>query len=338
MPKRFRLGVVSDIHYASAAEQARGKGYEIAGITNPLLRLFVRSYRRFFWLREPLRQNYLLDKFLAQAPELDCLVSNGDYSCNTVSLGLSDDAACQSARECLAKLRGAFDGRLRSVFGDHELGKLSFFGARGGMRIESWRRALDELALEPFWQMEVGEYRLIGIVSSLVALPVFGPDILDAERPEWERLRERHLEQIRGAFRDLPSSARVLLFCHDPTALPFLAREPEVYAKLAQVEQTVIGHLHSSLILWKSRRLAGIPRLTFLGHTARRLSTALREARHWRPFKVTLCPSLAGIELLKDGGYLTADLDLDARHPTRFICHRLKRDPAVAAGADAVRT
>ena len=161
-------------------------------------------------------------------------------------------------------------------------------------------------ACHPFWQLEIGSYVLLGFVSSLVALPVFAADTLPAERPEWERLRAEHLAEIRRAFAALQPGQRVLLFCHDPTALPFLWREESIRARLPQIEQTIIGHLHSNLVLWKSRLLAGMPPIRFLGHTVQRLSTALNEARHWRPFHVRLCPALAGIELLKDGGYCTA--------------------------------
>jgi hypothetical protein len=55
------------------------------------------------------------------------------------------------------------------------------------------------------------------------------------------------------------------------------------------------------------------------------MSTALGEARHWKPFRVRLCPSLSGIELLKDGGFLTAELDADARQPAKFHLHRIHR-------------
>src|SRR5215831_3999366 len=98
------LGILSDIHYASAAEQARGWDYEMAAIRNPVLRRLVWCYRHFFWLRAPLSQNYLLDKFLDRAAEFDYVIANGDYSCNTASIGASDDAAAQSVRECLAKM------------------------------------------------------------------------------------------------------------------------------------------------------------------------------------------------------------------------------------------
>jgi hypothetical protein len=40
---------------------------------------------------------------------------------------------------------------------------------------------------------------------------------------------------------------------------------------------------------------------------------------------VRLCPSLAGIELLNDGGYYTAELDAEAKKPIQFQFHRLRR-------------
>jgi hypothetical protein len=158
-----------------------------------------------------------------------------------------------------------------------------------------------------------------------VALPAMEGDTLETERAEWSRLRGEHMEEIRRAFAALRPGQRVLLFCHDPTALPFLRDEDPVRDRLPQIEQTIIGHLHSELILWKSRLLAGMPRIGFLGSTARRMSAALNQARHWRPFRVRLCPALAGIELLKDGGYYTVELDSTARQPARFRFHRLAR-------------
>src|SRR5262249_17832385 len=142
----------------------------------------------------------------------------------------------------------------------------------------------------------------------------------------WKSLRQIHFNEVRSAFAALRPEQRVLLFCHDPTALPFLWEDETIRAKVPQIEQTIIGHLHSNLILWKSCILAGMPRITFLGHTAKRLSTALREARLWRHFRVRLCPALAGIELLKDGGFLSVELDPDLNHNVRFTFHPLPRD------------
>jgi len=319
------LGILSDIHYASAAEQARGDDYEYRDLRNPLLRTLLMLNRRFIWLRNPLRQNHLLEAFLRQAGPLDFVVANGDYSCDSVCVGVSDDAACQSARECLALLRERFGPNLRATIGDHELGKLSFFGRRGGMRLASWRRATGELGLLPFWQKSLGNYVLMGLVSSLVALPMFQADMLPEERPEWERLRAEHIAEIRRAFAALQPGQRVLLFCHDPSALPFLWEEEIVKSRLGQIEHTIVGHLHSQLVLRQSRWLAGMPALPFLGHTAARYTAALRRARLWRPFRVRLCPSLAGIELLKDGGFCTVELDCQGHRPARFRFHRLSR-------------
>jgi len=321
----FRITILSDIHYAGAAEQALGNDYELRGLRNPLIRGLLRFHRRYIWLRDPLNQSHLLDKFIAQAPESDLTIANGDYSCDCASLGLSNDATFQSVADCLARLRGKFGSKLRLVVGDHELGKVSFFGGRGGMRLESWRR-LTKVGIIPFWRFDIGDYVLLGIVSSLVALPIFEADTLTQERKEWEQLRLAHLEEIRQAFASLKPQQRVLLFSHDPTALPFLSQDEIIGPKIQQIEQTIIGHLHSNLVLWKGRLLAGIPQIHFLGHSAKRFSAALREAHEWRHFKVRLCPALAGIELLKDGGYLTARLDTERRQPAAFEFHPLQRE------------
>jgi len=325
MPDVFTVAVVSDIHYASDAEKARGDDYEMQGVANPLLRLLLKAHRHFIWLRDPLRQNHLLDTFLDRVGSVDLAIANGDYTCDTLSVGVSDGAARQSAAECLAKLRKQFGSAFRATIGDHDLGKVSMLGGKGGMRLASYRRAKEDLSLEPFWQVELGRYVLIGLTSSLVALPVYAPDTLADEMAEWERLRGEHLAAIGQAFSKVKPGQRILLFCHDPTALPFLWREPAVFDKLAQIEQTVIGHLHTNLVLWKSRMLAGMPPIRFLGHAARRMSTALQEARHWKPFHVRLCPALAGVELLKDGGFCTLTLHADAAKPLDFKTHRIPR-------------
>ncbi len=325
MSRIVRLGIVSDIHYAGPREQLRGNDYEYRDLKNFFVRNFVRNYRHFFWLRKPLDQNHLLDQFMAAGDRFDFVVANGDYSCNSAFVGVSDDAACESAGIALTKLRERFGDKLRTTWGDHELGKTSFFGGRGGMRLTSWQRARTELGLAPFWRWELGNYVVMGVASSLIGLPVFEPDTLPEERAEWWKLREEHLAQIREGFAAVKPGQRVLFFVHDPTALPFLWREEAVRAKLDQIEATVIGHLHSKLILWKSRLLSGMPRLSFLGHTTKRLSSALREAKYWRPFKIQLCPALSGIELLKDGGYLEAEVDATGAKAIRFEVKRIQR-------------
>jgi calcineurin-like phosphoesterase family protein len=284
----------------------------------------VRLYRHYFWQRNAFAHNHLLDLFLSKPAKPDLVIANGDYSCDSAFVGVSDPAAFASAAECLEKLRSRFAPNFAATFGDHELGKKPLGVDLGGLRIESYHRACEGLGLEPFWQRTFGHYVLIGVVSTLVALPVYEPEALADELAQWRELREKHLEQIRAAFSALKPGQRVLLFCHDPTALPFLWREQAVRDKLPQVERTIIGHLHSNLILLKSRLLAGMPVIRFLGHTPTRLTSALRDARCWKFFRVLLCPSLSGIELLRDGGYYTAQIDPLAREPATFQFHRLR--------------
>lgn len=322
MSRTQRLVVLSDIHYAGPAEQAR-RGHEARVVANPFLRLALKTYRRHLWLHDPQSHNHMLDRFLEAAPTADLAVANGDYSCDTGFIGLADDGALESARLALEPLRERFSAALELTWGDHELGKFSLLGGAGGMRLASWRRTRDDLGMPPLWRRDVGRYVLLGVVSSLAALPVYGPEALPEELPEWEALRAEHLEGIRRVFERLKPDQWVLLFCHDPTALPFLHDEPAVAARFDQIEATVIGHLHTKLVFWQSRLLAGIPRITFMGNAVRRLSAALNSARRWRPFKVRLCPSLTGCQLLKDGGFLTGELDPEARSPVRWRFHPL---------------
>lgn len=317
--------IVSDIHHAGEAERARGDDFELRVIRRPLLRAAVKFYRHFYWMRHPTRRGRQFDRFLALNLRADYLVANGDYCCDSAYVGVSDAAARQSAAECLGQLRGRFGDRARFVIGDHELGKLSMFGGAGGMRLASWRCATEELGLPSLWRLEVGNYLLLGVTSSLLALPAHQTDTLPEEWPAWLALREAHLTEIRAVFGALRPEQRVILFCHDPTALPFLWREEVVRQRLPQVEQTILGHLHTNLILRKSRLLSGIPTIRFLGNSVKRWTGALHEARRWWPFNVRLCPALAGIELLNDGGYYVMEIDPAAKAPARFTFHAMPR-------------
>jgi len=262
---------------------------------------------------------------LNRADSPDWVVTNGDYSCDTEFVGVCDAAAFESARQCLTKLRDRFGAKLRSVIGDHELGKISLFGGKGGLRLASWQRATTELGLQPLWQLAIGNYVLIGVTSSLLAFPVYAPEGLPTELTAWNELREAHLNDVRRAFVTLRPDQRVLLFCHDPTALPFLWREEAVRRRLPQIEQTIIGHLHSTFYLHQSRLLSGMPAIRFLGNSIRRMTEALNDARCWGNFKVRLCPAMAGIELRKDGGYYEVTLDETASRPAQFLFHSLPR-------------
>lgn len=314
--------IVSDPHYASPAERAR-RGYELACAPNWAVRQLLALYRGYYWLRDPLGNGPFLEAFLQRSGEADLVIANGDYSADSAFIGMADDAAFASAHECLGKLRARFGDRLHATIGDHELGKTSLLGGKGGLRLASWSRTVNELGLQPFWQFSRGAYVLMGITSTLLALPMLRREAPPDEHAAWEALRREHVAAVRQAFSALQPDQRVLLFCHDPTALPFLAELPEVAARLGQIEATVIGHLHSPLILRKSRLLAGLPPIRWLGVSIARMSTALHRAKVWRRFNVQLCPSLSGIQLLKDGGWLAVELDSDAQRPAQFRFHPL---------------
>ena len=285
------VAILSDIHYAGPAERARGENYEFRVIANPLLRSITRAYRHLIWMRHPLEQGRQLDRFLAEVHPADYLVANGDYTCDSAFVGVSDPAALKASRECLGKLRAKFGERAWFTIGDHELGKLPLAGGEGGMRLASWNCATRQLGLQPFWKFAIGSYLLIGVSSPLIALPANRSDTLPEEWPEWQQLREAHLAEIRTAFDDLQPEQRVLLFCHDPTALPFLAREEVGAPQIVPNGTNHLGHLHTRLILWKSRMLSGIPPIRFLGRNVSRFTAALHDAHHWWPFHVRLCPA-----------------------------------------------
>lgn len=324
-----RLAVISDIHYASPAEAARRRSM-FDPIRNPLRRALVLQYRRWVWMHDNFAHNHLLDRFLGDAAGADLVVANGDFSCDTAYVGVSDDAAFASASVCLGKLRDAFGQNLLATIGDHELGKKMMGADEGGLRLASYERATQSLGLAPIWRHELGRYVLLGVTSTLLALPVYEAEARPAELAAWQELREAHLAEVRRHFAALDPSQRVLLFCHDPTALPFLARDDTIRARLSQIEHTIIGHLHSPVILRAARALSGLPRIDFLGHTPRRLSTALRDARHWRDFQPLLCPSPTGMQLFKDGGWLALELDREARRPAQIHFHPLSWNPDAA--------
>ena len=317
--------VVSDIHHAGPGELAR-RGYESSSIPNFFQRALARTYRGLVWMRDPLAHNSQFDKFLDAVGEPDLVVANGDFSVDSAFIGLADDAVFQTVRECLTRLRSRFGERFLATIGDHELGKMNLFGGAGGLRLAGFHRATNELGLKRFWTLELGHYVLIGITSSLIALPIYTPEILPDERPTWDALQAAHREEIRQTFAALRPDQRVLLFCHDPTALPFLAQEEVVRSRLGQIERTIIGHLHSSFILRQGQWLAGMPNISFLGNTVRRYSAALQRARDWKPFQLLLCPSVTGIQLLKDGGFLRLEVDPEGRQPMKSTVQRLPWD------------
>ena len=84
-------------------------------------------------------------------------------------------------------------------------------------------------------------------------------------------------------------------------ANPFLRTFQRGYRRYVWMDDPMAhNHLLEAIV----RR---VPKVSWAGHSIRRYTAALNEARCWREFRVTLCPSPTGIQLLKDGGYLTSE-------------------------------
>lgn len=330
MNRAASLLICSDPHYACAAEQARGN-YELDAIDSAAQRLIVRIFRHLVWLRNPLAHNHLAEAVLNPGFEPDVVVANGDYSCDSAFIGLSDGPAFQSAIEILGKFRQRYGARFFATIGDHELGKRTLAGGRGGLRLASWEAATQGAGLKPLWTQEVGEWLLLGVTSTLIALPVYEGEALPEEREHWRGLRAIHFEELHKALERVGPNQRLILFCHDPTALSFLHDDAVMHSKLNQLERTIIGHLHTPELLWQSRLLAGMPRLTFLGNAVRRMSSALNQAKKWKPFRILLCPSFAGVQMTKRGGYYTTTLPECAQAPLEFEFHPISWDSQPAA-------
>lgn len=322
-----RIAIVSDIHYAGPREFAHGPKFEFAGAKPSLAKGVAMVYRNLIWMRNPIGNNHLLDSFIKRAADADMVIANGDYTCDVAGLGAGHDDGLESVQECLGKLRNAFGEKLHAICGDHEFGKVSLLGDHGGLRLKSWERVTSDCGLRPFWRVDLGNVVLIGITSTLISLPVYRADALESEWATWERLRENHLAEIRAAFDALLPQQRVILFCHDPTALPHLWREESVRSKANQILNTIIGHLHTRLLLWKTRVLAGLPPVRCLGISMERMTTGLRDARDWRHFKVRLCPALAGIQLMSGGGFLTMAVDESGAKMPQIKFHLIPRRP-----------
>ncbi|MGC8742287.1 MAG: metallophosphoesterase [Verrucomicrobiia bacterium] len=323
MNTKMHIAVVSDIHYSCHAERAR-HDFEEQGVPNPFLRQIAKLYRRFVWLKDPLNHYHRLDLFIEKSGNPDFCFALGDYTCDTAFIGVADDLSFQSANECLNKLQNKFGDNFKALIGDHELGKLSLFGGVGGLRLASYQRAINRLNLEPYWKLEFGKYAFIGITSTVIAMPIFQSETLVDEKPLWLDLYKNHLKAVSEIFNQIRNEKRIILLCHDPSALCYLAEEPAVKSKLNQIELTLIGHLHSNAVFKASQYLSGIPQINFLGHTPKRLTHALRKSKVWKSFNIKLCPSLSGIQLLKDGGFCTLSIDLNGNEEAQFTFHHLK--------------
>ncbi len=318
----IRVLVVSDIHHACAAERARA-GFEERAAPGPVSRRLLRAYRRYVWLDDPMAHNHRLPEIVSREPNPDLVVGNGDFTLDTAFVGISDDAAFQSARESLGLLRKTYGERLLANAGDHELGKKSFVGGAGGLRRASLVRCEADLGIPVVWSRPVGRWHFVGVASTVAAWPMYEGETPENEREWW---RGRHAEchrDLEATFAAIPIAAPIVFFCHDPSALPYVRKLPAIAARLPDIRATIIGHLHTPLVLAVARALAGCPSIGWLGNSVRRYTSALGKAACWKEFRVVLCPSPAGIQLLKDGGYLTMAFDETATGAIEIQRHRL---------------
>lgn len=309
----MRLAVISDVHVLGARELERSR-VTVATLGNDLP-VFRRSWRRGlnrfrdrFWNWEPEPRR---DCFLRALEEVDhynpdWVIANGDYGGDTLGVGISDESTYESAEAVVAMVRERFPVRSRFVFGDHDLGKYSTLLRQGGIRLASLDRG-EQLGIRSFWHEQDKNFHLIGINSSLFGLDLFLPEALPGEIPEWHRRREQHIQLVCDAFDGLSARARVLLFCHDPSALAVLRRLPSVRRKMQQIERTILGHLHTPGLLALIKLLPKVPRLNPKYPVARINAQSLSDARTWRAFRPILCPSTFGAGHHMAGGALFAE-------------------------------
>jgi predicted phosphodiesterase len=318
----YRILVVSDIHHAGREEQLR-RGFEERVAPGRLSRALLRGYRRHFWLDDPMAHNHRLPEILQREPTADLVIGNGDFTLDSAFVGVSDEAACASAQECLQVLGANRDGQFLAVMGDHELGKKSFLGDQGGIRQRSLELCLTRLGLHTAWHRMVGRWHLIGVTSSLVAWEMFESESVPGERKWWRAQHTSHLQEIEGLVEEIPAGDPWILFCHDPSALPVLRSLRAVSFRMPSLQATIIGHLHTPMILRLGQALAGFPHINWAGNSLRRYTYALQQARCWRKFHLHLCPSPPGVQFLKDGGFLTIDIDPSRKGGFHVRRHRL---------------
>jgi len=325
----MRLAVISDIHVMGPGEHERHRD-QVAAIgqdrrmAGRWWQKFLNSSRSRFWNWHPESRH---DCFLRALTDMqsyhpDWVIANGDYGGDTHGVGLSDEATYESAAGVITLIREIFPDRCHFIFGDHDIGKYSTLLKEGGIRLASLDVGEQRLGIRSFWHEQVEEVHLIGVNSSLITLDYFLPEALTDEVPEWTRRRLEHEEKVRGAFASLPRKARVILFCHDPSALGVLGHLPEIRARLPAIELTVLGHLHEPRLLRLVQRLPRLPEWKPRYPVARIIAEGIRNARSWMDFKPVVCPSPFGTGHHITGGLLYVEKNAAGKIIARR--HRVK--------------
>lgn len=322
----MKLAVISDIHVLGPRElqAAHAAHDELGSDLDPIRRKWRRGLhrvRRRLWnghleLREPAFR-HALSRLLEFDP--DWIIANGDFGGDFGGTGLSNDATFESAATAVQLMRDLFANRCRFVFGDHDLGKYSTVLRGGGIRLDSLHRGEKALGIPSFWHVRDEDFHLIGVNSSLFTLDFFLPEALVDEIPVWREKRREHIEQVSHAFDGLPRNARVILFCHDPSALTALAQVPVVQKRLNHVEQTVVGHLHTPSLMKLTKLAPLFARLNPRYPVARIIAKGLKGAQAWQQFNPVVCPSTFGTGHHVAGGLLFLERDANGRLATRRI-------------------
>jgi hypothetical protein len=316
----MRLAVISDCHVLGPIELVRhAETYQNLGQDlTPMRRRWRRGLyrvRRRFWNTHPEMREVAFRNALLQVSEFDpdWVIANGDYGGDHGGVGVSDQATFESAARVVNIIRTLFAQRARFVFGDHDLGKYSTELREGGIRLNSLEIGERKLGIPSFWHERDEDFHLIGVNSSLFTLDLFLPEALASEIPAWRRLREEHIEHVSHAFDGLSDHARVLLFCHDPSALHALRHMPVVNRRLRQIEMTVIGHLHAPGLLKLARLVPAGSKWKPKYPVARIVAQGLEGVRSWKMFHPVVCPSTFGTGHHVRGGILFIEKNEDGR-------------------------
>lgn len=324
----MRIAVISDIHVTGPVERARSEAsyQELGTGQHPLRRRWRRGLHRVrtrLWNAHPEWREEAFLRALAHVAEFDpdWVIANGDYSSDHGGVGVSDDATFHSASGVVRAIRRVFQDHCRFIFGDHDLGKYSTVRRSGGIRFKSLELGEQKLGIPSFWHEVDEDIHLIGVNSSLFTLDAFLPEALTHEIPQWEKRRAQHTEEVSEAFARLPNKARILLFCHDPSALQALSDIRSVKNRIQQIEMTVIGHLHAPSLL-KLARL--VPKGASVWKpkypVARIIAHGLQGVASWRQFKPVVCPSTFGAGHHLRGGLLFIEKDAKGK----LVAHRCR--------------
>ncbi len=325
----MRLAVISDIHVLGPGEHERARELVADirrhhGVVRGVWRRFLHGARARFWNWHPESRRACFLKALEDmhAYHPDWVVANGDYGGDAEGVGLSHASTYESAAGVITLMREVFPDRCHFIFGDHDIGKYSTVMRQGGIRLASLDVGEQQLGIRSFWHEQTDGFHLIGVNSSLITLDYFLPEALTEEIPEWKRRRDEHERQVSETFSGLAKDARVILFCHDPSALGVLDKNPAIREKKEQIELTVLGHLHEPRLLSIIQKLPRLPDWKPRYPVARIISDGLRTAQAWSDFNPIVCPSPFGTGHHLSGGLLYIEKSADDRLIARR--HRVK--------------